>query len=103
MKTNAIAEIRHLVSEALASDNIDKMTQAIIRATELAEEEAGERLSTKTDIETIRTNIESVRTAVAESKVDMIKWMVGTALVSLGLLASAIYFATTTIISHLRP
>jgi hypothetical protein len=122
MKTTSIAEIRNLVSEALPGDNAQKLTNAIVRATELAEDEAADRLATKADIAVavadlktsiavavadlktdLKTDIANLGTSVAKSHLGMIQWFVGTGLVVAGLVAGMIYFGASNLIAHLKP
>jgi hypothetical protein len=78
MKTTAMTEIRTLVSVAVPGDGAQKLTEAIVRATELAEEEAATRLATKSDL--------------AELKADLVRWMFGTGVTLTALIIGAVYF-----------
>jgi hypothetical protein len=111
------------VSEALLGDNAhQKLTDAIVRATELAEDEAADRLATKADLAVavadlktaiavadadlktdLKTDIARLETSVAKRHVGIIQWFVGTGLVAAGLVAAVIYFGSDYLIALLKP
>jgi hypothetical protein len=99
------------VSEALPGDNAQKLTDAIVRATELAEDEAADRLATKADLAVavadlktdLKTDIARLETSVAKRHVGIIQWFVGTGLVAAGLVAAVIYFGSDYLIALLKP
>jgi hypothetical protein len=62
MKMNSVSEIKALVSVAIPGDGAQALTEAIVRATELAEEEAVTRLATKSDLALLKVDVQSVRT-----------------------------------------
>jgi hypothetical protein len=85
MKTTAMTEIRTLVSVAVPGDGAQKLTEAIVRATELAEEEAATRLATKSDLAALKADL-------AELKADLVRWMFGTGITLTALIIGAVYF-----------
>jgi hypothetical protein len=59
MRTAGMTEIRTLVSVAIPGDGAQKLTEAIVRATELAEEEAVTKLATKSDLAELKAATKS--------------------------------------------
>ena len=78
MKTTSMTEIRTLVSVVVPGDGPQTLTEAIVRATELAEEEAVTRLATKSDL--------------AELKVDLVRWMFKAGITLTAVIVGAVYF-----------
>ena len=78
MKTTSMTEIRTLVSVVVPGDGAQTLTEAIVRAIELAEEEAVTRLATKSDL--------------AELKVDLVRWMFGAGITLTAVIVGAVYF-----------
>ena len=82
MKSAHISEIREIVTAAVGPDTAPKLTEAIVRATELLEEETAGHVATKEDILLLKTDIAefkadvtadlaTVKTDVAELKTDV--------------------------------
>jgi hypothetical protein len=91
MKQPAQNEIRALVIEAMHDANVaQKLTDAIVRATELAHEEDADRLATKVDL--------------SELKADLKGWMIGVGLTLAGLFSGAVltgvYFLLNYALGH---
>jgi polyhydroxyalkanoate synthesis regulator phasin len=84
MKTSGINELRALVAEALTQEDAAKLTEAIVRATELAEEEAkpvtrdylDARLSATESA--LRKDLSDLRSEFADKLRDQTRWLTGT-------------------------
>jgi hypothetical protein len=95
-----MAEIKTLVSVAIPGDGAQALTEAIVRATELAEEEAATRLATKSDLAILKSDLEAelaelraeMKTGLAELKADLVRWMFGSGVTLTALIIGAVYF-----------
>jgi hypothetical protein len=113
-----MTEIRTLVSVAIPGDGAQKLTEAIVRATELAEEEAVTKLATKSDLAELKAATKSdlaelkaatksdlaelkaatksdfaeLKANLAELKADLVRWMFGAGITLTALIVGAVYF-----------
>jgi MinD-like ATPase involved in chromosome partitioning or flagellar assembly len=96
MRTTGMTEIRTLVSVAVPGDGAQKLTEAIVRATELAEEEAVTQLATKSDLAELKAATKSdfaeLKANLAEMKADLVRWMFGAGITLTALIVGAVYF-----------
>jgi hypothetical protein len=107
MRTAGMTEIRTLVSVAIPGDGAQKLTEAIVRATELAEEEAVTKLATKSDLAELKAATKSdlaelkaatksdfaeLKANLAELKADLVRWMFGAGITLTALIVGAVYF-----------
>ena len=91
-----MTEIKTLVSVAIPGDGAQALTEAIVRATELAEEEAVTRLATKSDLALLKADLAELRgelkTGLAELKADLVRWIFGSGVTLTALIVGAVYF-----------
>ncbi|MBV8587242.1 MAG: DUF1640 domain-containing protein [Verrucomicrobia bacterium] len=89
-------EIKTLVSVDIPGDGAQALTEAIVRATKLAEEEAVTRLATKSDLALLKADLAELRgelkTGLAELKADLVRWIFGSGVTLTALIVGAVYF-----------
>jgi hypothetical protein len=58
VKTAGINELRALVADALTKTDAEKLTEAMVRATELAQEDDSASAATKSDVANLRADLQ---------------------------------------------
>jgi hypothetical protein len=71
MKITSVSEIKALVSVAIPGDGAQALTEAIVRATELAEEEAVARLATKGDLALLKADFAGLKSDFADLRSEL--------------------------------